>query len=264
MESKDADFEESRPLTHEYHDRSEQQARSYGKSFAARLMINSYLVLLHITIVALVVVLMSETSNTSPSPAAEGISWSPARNIVEYEVNGEHALNHEVYSPYSGPPTDEQDQAWTHLIEPIFFSASAEELERAGESLHNAVQMTEGGYLATISVYHELHCLRQLRWFLYSDVFYPNRTMEEDKYLHGHLDHCLEALRLSIMCHGNTGLYSFSWDDPEARQPTTRSNARSTCVKWSSIDDWARSRNGSIDPLLRWPLRGDHRAGSGS
>jgi hydrogenase maturation factor HypE len=34
-----------------------------------------------------------------------------------------------------------------------------EELEKAGENLHNISELTGGGYLATIGVYHELHCV---------------------------------------------------------------------------------------------------------
>ncbi|KAI8954475.1 hypothetical protein F4801DRAFT_533342 [Xylaria longipes] len=54
-------------------------------------------------------------------------------------------------------------------------------------------------------------------------------------------DHCLEALCITIMCHGNTGLYTFAWESAVPDMPTTKSNARSACVKWSSIEEWGCS-----------------------
>ncbi|KAI1134911.1 hypothetical protein F5Y05DRAFT_416809 [Hypoxylon sp. FL0543] len=195
------------------------------------------------------------TSNPStvPIPTSQGRTWSPVHDFVEYEINGEHATNHEKYSKYSGPPSREQETAWAELVKPAYFNASLAELNRAGESVENAAELTEGGFLAAIGVYHELHCLRQLRFYLYKDHYYPRLTDDGEKYLHGHLDHCLESLRLTIMCHGNPSVYSFVWDKPVAIKPATKSNSRSVCVKWKSIESWALSRMVATDPELRRP-----------
>ena len=45
------------------------------------------------------------------------------------------------------------------IISGSFFSATYEELARAGETLENLAELTEGGYMASIGVYHELHCI---------------------------------------------------------------------------------------------------------
>lgn len=66
-----------------------------------------------------------------------------------------------------------------------------------------------------------------------------------------HTDHCLETLRRTIMCHGNVGLYSFVWDDPAAWKPSLRSNSKSVCARWSSIENWAYSRKTALNPELR-------------
>jgi hypothetical protein len=47
----------------------------------------------------------------------------------------------------------------TKMNSAMFFNASLEELRRAGESLEGVAEVEEGGYSATIGVYHELHCL---------------------------------------------------------------------------------------------------------
>lgn len=64
-------------------------------------------------------------------------------------------------------------------------------------------------------------------------------------------DHCLETLRLTVMCHGNTGIYSFAWDDPTSWKPIVGSRSTSVCAKWSTIEDWAYSRKVAIHPSLR-------------
>lgn len=45
------------------------------------------------------------------------------------------------------------------LCSAVYFKAEREELERAGESMDDKVELEQGGYLANLGVYHELHCL---------------------------------------------------------------------------------------------------------
>lgn len=40
-----------------------------------------------------------------------------------------------------------------------YFNATKDEFNKAGETMENAAELREGGYLAAIGVYHELHCL---------------------------------------------------------------------------------------------------------
>jgi hypothetical protein len=42
----------------------------------------------------------------------------------------------------------------------MYFAASREEMVKAGESIdEKTLEVTGGGYLATLGVYHELHCI---------------------------------------------------------------------------------------------------------
>ncbi|KAK8080941.1 hypothetical protein PG997_008759 [Apiospora hydei] len=193
--------------------------------------------------------LKSETSQK----ALEGSTWSPIQQFVQYEVKdrGGHSLD--AVRTYAGVPTPENDKAWDALIRPAYFNATVEELERAGESLDNVTRLTGGGYLASIGVYHELHCVRQLRFYIYKDRYYPNLSESEEKYLQFHLDHCVESLREAIMCYGNTALISFYWDDPKASQPAAQSNARAKCAVWDSIEHWGYSRRVPTSPDFQRP-----------
>ncbi|CAJ2501471.1 Uu.00g043240.m01.CDS01 [Anthostomella pinea] len=178
---------------------------------------------------------------------------TPVQEFVDYEVHSEHATDHDHYSKYAGPPTDEQDDAWDDLIRPVYFNISREELEAAGESLDNIVELVDGGYPASISVYHELHCLRNLRLYLYQERYYPNHTEAQDRYLHGHLGQPLPR-GPAIECHVSRQYCTelIRMDDKEADKPATKSNSRLLCVNWSAVEEWSYSRMISTVPPIRW------------
>ncbi|KAJ2991336.1 hypothetical protein NUW58_g2547 [Xylaria curta] len=215
-----------------------------------------YLVLLHVLTIGLLWVLYHSVKFEMTHPMSTiGRTWSPAQHIIEYELNGKHTTNHSHYSKYSGPPSDEQDEAWDDLLRPVYFNASLEEVVKSEETVRDdMVAVVEGGYLANLAVYHELHCVRQLRFWLYKDRYYPDLTDAGDKYQRNHLDHCLETLRLSIMCNANTALYTFYWEDATDLQPSTKSNSRSVCVKWEPLEKWAYNRKISTSPKFNKTL----------
>lgn len=41
----------------------------------------------------------------------------------------------------------------------VMIQASHDEMARAGEAPESSVQLSAGGYLASLGVYHDLHCL---------------------------------------------------------------------------------------------------------
>jgi len=45
----------------------------------------------------------------------------------------------------------------------LFFSASKGDMISAGESVEDSAELVEGGYLAALGVYHDLHCLVSIR-----------------------------------------------------------------------------------------------------
>ncbi|KAI1501575.1 hypothetical protein F5X99DRAFT_382347 [Biscogniauxia marginata] len=211
-----------------------------------------YLIALHTFIIILTSMLWTMNFAKSYHVVKDGQSWSPVQQHIEYELQQEYASEH-TYSNYSGPPTPEQDQAWDELVKSSFFKVTYEELEQAGESFEHIAELSDGGYVATLGVYHELHCVRQLRFYLSKERYYPHLTQVQEDYLQHHLDHCLEALRHIVMCHGNTALRSFAWFNSSADSPTAQSNSKMACVKWSSIEEWSRSRMVPLNPSLARP-----------
>ncbi|KAI0532349.1 hypothetical protein GGR58DRAFT_490579 [Xylaria digitata] len=205
-----------------------------------------YIVLLHIILLALGLSLWKFASHGTNLNIAEKASWSPVQEFIEYELRD--LSSHKERESFGGAPTEEQDDVWDYLINGAFFNASLDELSRAGESLDDLAELTEGGFLASIGVYHELHCLRQIRLYVYKDLYYPKINRTENHYVQKHVDHCLEALRQTVMCYGNTALSSFYWPTPHSLIPEPRSNARSVCARWDTIESWAYSRRVSVNP----------------
>jgi hypothetical protein len=71
-----------------------------------------------------------------------------------------------------------------------------------------------GQYLASIDVFHQLHCVDILRKSLYRE--YYNKHEEAfistpESVVQEHLEHCVEMLRQTIMCHGDTSLLTYNW-----------------------------------------------------
>ncbi|KAK3331274.1 hypothetical protein B0H66DRAFT_456316, partial [Apodospora peruviana] len=165
---------------------------------------------------------------------------------------------------YAGLPNEANTKAWDDLIMPTFFSASLVDLRKTGESVNDSVRLAQGGYLAGLGVYHNIHCLRRLRIFLHSDYDYDNLTEANLKYFRGHLaniqspGHCIESLRRSVLCNADTTIYTFTWTDakfvrPGVWRPESKSNQERKCVKWEAIEDWVNERRVPLNPVLLKP-----------
>ncbi|KAI1076590.1 hypothetical protein F5B20DRAFT_555641 [Whalleya microplaca] len=253
------DEEEHLRLSGEYDiTRTQSSTTNTGNINRVNYCIEGYLFLLHLVLVALVAMFWYQGRQENGCTIPEGASWSPIQSSIQYHISDDHALKHHQSSVYSGYPTAEKERAWDNLLSPMYFAASREELLKAGEYLENGVKLPSGGYLAMIGVYHELHCLKALRLYLYRDKYYHNLTEAQETYLQNHLDHCLETLRITIMCHGNTGMYTFSWESLTPSKPTTMSNSSSVCVKWDSIEEWSLERHTTEQVILpsTWEING--------
>jgi hypothetical protein len=60
-----------------------------------------------------------------------------------------------------------------------------------------------------------------------------------------HLDHCLEDLRLSLMCKADNSLITYDWL-PNFPHPWARWEIEKECVDWEKLDSWAAQRSFSV------------------
>jgi hypothetical protein len=139
-----------------------------------------------------------------------------------------------------------------------------EEMEMQNENRTNRVQLADGGYLGLVSVWHDLHCLDIMRRALNMQYYGPRISEEERRaklftlehygkrsfpspasyVLLSVIDHCIERLRQSVMCHPDLVVYIAEWvgDSHDPAGKVLRSSAQTACVNWDYLDDWARKR----------------------
>lgn len=52
------------------------------------------------------------------------------------------------------------------------------------------------------------------------------------------------------MCRPNTKLMSFNWNDPGRLKPQHESSGREQCVRWESVQAWAKDVGITDRPLI--------------
>ncbi|KAF1994866.1 hypothetical protein P154DRAFT_539246 [Amniculicola lignicola CBS 123094] len=174
------------------------------------------------------------------------VPYSPITHIVEHEVQDVYPKTHSIYT---GHPSEELDSAWAELVHPMLIQTSRSEVSLSNDSPEERLELVEGGYLSSLGVYHELHCLRRIYWKFYESHYFPNMTDRERHYERGHARHCIETIRRSLMCSANTALYTFKWDEKNEHSPQAlTSNAKRQCVKWGPLHRWASERTVGLYP----------------
>jgi hypothetical protein len=69
------------------------------------------------------------------------------------------------------------------------------------------------------------------------------------------LEHCLEVLRVAIMCHADVSMWSIKWiiNEKNELDYKPQSAGERSCVRWSSVEDWARQRVAPSHRILAEP-----------
>ncbi|KAF7957961.1 hypothetical protein EAE96_003528 [Botrytis aclada] len=173
--------------------------------------------------------------------AGRRLTYSPAGNSIQYEKYVFNAAPN-LTSPYVGKSRPSLDQAWHDLLKHTNMRISADELAKVDR---DSIPLGHGGgYYGEIAVFHELHCLKFIRQAFHMD-YYSHIYGEKEKETMGeHTEHCIEILRQSVMCRGDTTLITFHWGHT-VKLPQPDFTQEHTCVNWDSLMKWAEPR--SID-----------------
>jgi hypothetical protein len=68
----------------------------------------------------------------------------------------------------------------------MLIQASEADLLATNEDPTERLELVQGGYLASLGVFHELHCLRRLYWHMYEDIYFANTTKADREDERGH------------------------------------------------------------------------------
>ncbi|KAJ5726232.1 uncharacterized protein N7483_007589 [Penicillium malachiteum] len=161
-----------------------------------------------------------------------------------------------------GFPTDETDKLWSDLYNFEIFKISEDEARKL--SLPTLPIPGTKDYLIELDVWHELHCLNDLRMLLYPER-YPGMDELRDK--DGVIQRDNDAVRhwglhflsfqlprQTIMCHADVAPVSFHINIPASTGIFPRLATTHTCRNFTKIQDWARNQqagdwNFSVTPL---------------
>jgi len=150
-------------------------------------------------------------------------------------------------SPWRGRPTPEIDLAWEKLDPVIATSVTKEEVEDLGKLRNSSVQFPDGGYLASIAAFHQVHCLNVLRKYSYLDYYV---VTEPDFFtsstLRTHVDHCIEMLRQVLMCNADLHVIVYDWV-AEVDYPWADFGTNYQCRDYQKVYDWGKENSVKTD-----------------
>ncbi|KAF1935604.1 hypothetical protein EJ02DRAFT_415491 [Clathrospora elynae] len=183
----------------------------------------------------------------SPNPH---LPYSPITDRIQSTVQNVYPESHSVFSK---EPSEDVNAAWAKLVAPMLIQATESEVKATNEDPAERLELIQGGYLGSLGVFHELHCLRRLYWHMYDEIYFANMTEMDREYERGHARHCIETLRLSLMCQANTALYTFEWDESRRKKQHLTSKAQRQCIRWDPVYEWASGRSVGLNPQFHVP-----------
>ncbi|KAI0395030.1 hypothetical protein F5Y17DRAFT_457425 [Xylariaceae sp. FL0594] len=191
-----------------------------------------------ITQAALIVLLGAALLLKQPTPYLED-------NHLEYVEFTEQ--NHLMQpSIYRGKPTFEIEDAWIKLWRLPMIHFPEENMARLNKTPTDIYTHTkkgpDGEMLASLNVFHLLHCVNFVRQYTYRDE-YDYRNVSQFRapadIVRGHVDHCIETLRKSIMCSADVTPVVYINDPSRPAGRRADFNLPRKCRNYSKIQEWA-------------------------
>ena len=70
------------------------------------------------------------------------------------------------------------------------------------------------------------------------------------------IDHCIDEIRLSIVCHSDISVITWGWKDTEAT-PYANFKVEHECRNWDSILEWTKAHQADQNAIVR-PIKQHH------
>lgn len=183
------------------------------------------------------------------------IHIAPVREAILYEERS-FTLGDKIQEKgiYSGRPNAELDLAWHNLLENENIRIPPEVMDHYGRKDIGVAIPDGSGYVGTLNMYHELHCIKRLHQYMYQDYYFKDITPRQKEKNRLHNEHCLDFLRQASMCHGDIGLITFHWTET-TRLPVANATVHE-CVNRQKLDDWTQKNSvdmfnlGLVHPTL--------------
>ncbi|KAI0552373.1 hypothetical protein F4679DRAFT_535407 [Xylaria curta] len=194
--------------------------------------------------------------------------YSPAIEdaVVEYyDTDFENEFAHKT--KYRGPPTPELEQAWDELWNVGGVEVPLDGPARLGKSTKNLIHVNldeQRGYSGMFEAFHQLHCLNLIRQYTWRDYYKDHLREWLDEGDHRrivdldilanqsvgdrmHVDHCIETLRLQLMCNADMTPMLVFEDNDSPLGSKADFNVHHKCRRWDRLIEWQRVHTADKD-----------------
>ncbi|PNS14045.1 Protein sel-1 1 [Sphaceloma murrayae] len=159
---------------------------------------------------------------------------------VQFDAILRYNESHKLYRvitdpPFVGRPSPEIDAAWKDMMGSIDVFVTPKERQEMGIDLW--LDPETELHVGMLSVMHDLHCVNMIRKSLSPD-YYPEMQHYTTQ---NHIEHCLDALRLSLMCTGDMTLIPTK--DSDSRPFEAVFDTAHSCRDFSAIKRWSKERD---------------------
>ncbi|GFN21418.1 hypothetical protein AtubIFM55763_010582 [Aspergillus tubingensis] len=164
--------------------------------------------------------------------------YSPIQEALRYkEVLFSSGFGNER-TKYMGNSTA-ADKAWYELYPRTVLripKASADQLVNKTIPIAGS----EDQFPVLISVFHELHCLDSIRHLYYGHVerFSEDPVINKAILAPGHIDHCFDSLRQTIMCNADISPIPYQWVESRGKALGSL-GVLHTCRDYDALLEWA-------------------------
>ncbi|KAJ7929593.1 hypothetical protein B0H13DRAFT_929799 [Mycena leptocephala] len=190
------------------------------------------------------------TTCTLP-PHSQRVLYSPAHEAVEHEVQVYNLGFPGDLSPFQIPSSPALDEMWSNLYNRGISRITKEEAARLPNKTH-PIPGDDDHYIVGLGVFHDLHCLNKIRMALDPEYYPDARVSTTNNWIPAqeeateHVSHCMDWLRRSIMCNGDTSLIVWQWQELKNRTMPQATVAH-TCRKFDKLLDWANAHEMKVD-----------------
>ncbi|XWX00529.1 hypothetical protein V2A60_008549 [Cordyceps javanica] len=212
-----------------------------GKSLRIPLWVHGLLLSVYTIVFVLLVVHGQPKTTTKPEkhlplPSRQGLVWEDRKFPTDI-----------VDNPFTGEPREELDEAWHKLLKNDNILVPKDYLDERG--LHSVYTKDGKDGVASLSVYHSLHCLKKVKRMLFREHYHKDKTGDAMAREIKHVDHCVEYIREALMCQPDLSMVTFRWinntaqhEDKSGFWPTNFDVDRHRCANWEALDSWAGQR----------------------
>ncbi|PPJ55252.1 hypothetical protein CBER1_04281 [Cercospora berteroae] len=165
------------------------------------------------------------------------VTYSPAQEVVEYELRVFSQGSPAEHTDYWGPPNEENNRLWRELWN---VGGGQGILREQALQLPNRTSTLPPKwpdlYYVDLDVFHQLHCLDHIRHAIANDSHHLHSAALLGE---GHIYHCFEAVRESLMCHADVSPIVRQWS-PLDKKEKIRGDVVHTCRNFWKIHVWGR------------------------